>query len=139
MPAMNVVRFKVKPGREKQFLDHHRSSSRAGFAGFQGGSILQTGEQTFCLVGQWKDMQSLVDARPQMIRLLDGMRDLLEDLGGGTGVTDPVSGTVVLKLPAARAAKTAAKAKKATKAKKAPKRTAAPMRKAKKKAAKRSR
>ena len=33
-----------------------------------------------------------------MIAILDGKRDLLEDLGGGLGVTDPVSGDAVLEL-----------------------------------------
>ena len=31
-----------------------------------------------------------------MIAGLDRFRDMLEDLGGGLGVTDPVSGEVVL-------------------------------------------
>jgi hypothetical protein len=43
-------------------------------------------------------MQDIVDARPEMIRDLDRWRSLLEDLGGGLGVTDPVSGPVVLAL-----------------------------------------
>jgi hypothetical protein len=34
----------------------------------------------------------------QMIATLDSFRDTLEDLGGGLGVTDPVSGSVVLAL-----------------------------------------
>jgi hypothetical protein len=33
-----------------------------------------------------------------MIELLDYLRDTLEDLGGGLGITDPVSGPVVLEL-----------------------------------------
>jgi hypothetical protein len=33
-----------------------------------------------------------------MITTLDSFRDTLEDLGGGLGVTDPVSGRVVLAL-----------------------------------------
>ena len=33
------------------------------------------------------------------------MRDSLEDQGGGLGVTDPVSGEVVVKLAASKAAK----------------------------------
>ena len=107
MPAMNVVRFRVRPGHDQQFLDHHRSNTRAGFVGFNGGSIIKTGEGTYCLVGNWQNQQSMVNARPQMIALLDGMRGLLEDLGGGLGVTDPVSGEVVLTLPAAKGAKKA--------------------------------
>jgi hypothetical protein len=43
-------------------------------------------------------MDSLVAARPHMVATLDGFRDTLEDLGGGLGVTDPVSGPVVLEL-----------------------------------------
>ena len=47
-----------------------------------------------------------------MIGMLDSFRDDLEDLGGGLGLTDPVSGELVVKLPASKPAKKA-KAKKA--------------------------
>ena len=43
-------------------------------------------------------MESLANARTQMITTLDSFRDTLEDLGGDLGVTDPVSGPVVLAL-----------------------------------------
>lgn len=33
-----------------------------------------------------------------MIEGLDTMRDMLEDLGGGLGVTDPASGEAVLEV-----------------------------------------
>ena len=46
----------------------------------------------------------IVDARPLMTNILDGFREHLEDLGGGLGLTDPVSGEAVLKLPATKAA-----------------------------------
>lgn len=118
MTAFNVVRFRVKPGKEKEFIDYNRGARR-GFAGFRGGSLIQTGDRTFCLVGEWNDHQSLVDARPQMVAVLDGMRGLLEDLGGGMGVTDPASGDVVLELPGAAAKKTATKSAKKRAAKRA--------------------
>jgi hypothetical protein len=41
-------------------------------------------------------MDAIVAARPSMIATLDGMRDHLEDLGGGLGVTDPRSGEAVI-------------------------------------------
>jgi hypothetical protein len=44
----------------------------------------------------------MADARPIMIGLLDCMRGYLEDLGGGLGVTDPVSGEVVVTLKASK-------------------------------------
>jgi hypothetical protein len=125
MKTLNVVRFRVKPGREKEFIDYNRKARRR-FAGFLGGSLIRTGDQTFCMVGEWTDHQSLVNARPEMIDTLDGMRHLLEDLGGGLGVTDPVSGDVVVTLPAGKAPAKAAARKKAAKAAKRPaKKTAA--------------
>jgi len=33
-----------------------------------------------------------------MIGMLDSFRDTLEDLGGGLGVTDPISGNVVVDM-----------------------------------------
>ena len=104
MTAFNVVRFKVKPGNEQQFVDAHRKL-RPAFKGFLGGSLIKTGDQTFCFVGEWRTFQSIATARPQMIAFLDGFRDMLEDLGSGLGVTDPVSGQAVAKLAAPKPAK----------------------------------
>lgn len=104
MSAVNVVRFRVKPGFEQQFIEKHRSIRR-GFKGFLGGNLVRTGDRTFCMVGTWRNFKSLEAARPEMIALLDGFRDMLEDLGGGLGVTDPVSGEVVARMPAEKPAK----------------------------------
>jgi hypothetical protein len=119
MTAFNVVRFKVKPGNEQQFVDAHRKL-RPAFKGFLGGNLIKTGDQTFCFVGEWRTFQNIATARPQMIAFLDGFRDMLEDLGSGLGVTDPVSGQAVAKLAAPKAAK-----KKNAPARRKPKRTPA--------------
>jgi hypothetical protein len=108
--AFNVVRFKVKPGKEQQFVDAHRKS-RPAFKGFLGGNLIKTGDRTFCLVGEWRTFQNIANARPQMIALLDEFRAMLEDLGGGLGVTDAVSGQAVAKLAAPKAAKKKAPAR----------------------------
>lgn len=100
MNAFNIVRVSVKPGREEHFIAVNRRVNR-GLKGFRSGAIVKTGERTYFPVGEWVSLQSMVDARPKMIEMLDGFRDDLEDLGGGLGVTDPASGEVVLELPAA--------------------------------------
>ena len=97
MSAFNVVRFRVKPGREQDFIDAHRNV-RSNFAGFKRGSLVKTGEHTYCIIGEWDRFDSLVAARPKMVALLDSFRDTLEDLGDGLGLTDPVSGETVLEL-----------------------------------------
>jgi hypothetical protein len=104
MTAFNVVRFRVKPGREEDFLEFHRSAS-ADFSGYRGGVIIKTGDRAYCFIAGWNDFDSIVAARPQMIGMLDQMRDMLEDLGGGLGVTDPVSGETVVEMPAKMARK----------------------------------
>ena len=99
MKAYNVVRFRVKPGREREFVDKERELSREMVKGFHGGALVKTGDRTFCLIGEWENFDAIVAARPRMIAMLDQVRDLLEDLGGGLGVTDPLSGEAVLELP----------------------------------------
>ena len=117
MTAFNVVRFRVKPGSEQTFVDAHRNM-KPNFKGFIAGHLVKTGEQTFCMIGEWRTYDSIVAARQQMIGLLDGVRGLLEDLGGGLGLTDPVSGQSVVKLGAPPAAKKKTKKKAKKKAKK---------------------
>lgn len=97
MSAFNVVRFRVKPGREQEFVEAHRKVD-ADFAGCKRAALIKTGERTYCFVGEWQRYDDIVAARSKMVGLLDRFRDMLEDLGGGLGVTDPVSGEVVVDL-----------------------------------------
>lgn len=97
MTAFNVVRFRVKPGREAEFIAAHERS-REDLAGFKRFAMIKTGDRSYCVIGEWRSFQDLVAARPKMIAILDSFRDTLEDLGGGLGVTDPVSGEVVLEM-----------------------------------------
>ncbi len=97
MTAFNIVRFRVKPGRDQDFIDAHKRIE-ANWPGMQHANLIKTGERSYCIVGEWRDMDALAAARPNMIASLDSFRDTLEDLGGGLGLTDPVSGSVVLEL-----------------------------------------
>jgi hypothetical protein len=97
MTAFNAVRFRVKPGREQEFLDAHKKMS-TDWPGLQHVNMIKTGERTYCIIAEWSNMEALAKSRPNMIATLDSFRGTLEDLGGGLGVTDPVSGPVVLTL-----------------------------------------
>ena len=97
MTAFNAVRFRVKPGREQEFLNAHKKID-ATWPGLRHVNMIKTGERAYCIIAEWSDMDALANARPQMIATLDSFRDTLEDLGGGLGVTDPVAGPVVLAL-----------------------------------------
>lgn len=97
MTAYNLVRFRVKNGREQEFLDAHRHLKR-DFPGLRAGGLIKTGDRAYCFVGEWQDMASIAAVRPAMIANLDRFRDTLEDLGHGLGVTDPVSGELVVDI-----------------------------------------
>jgi hypothetical protein len=97
MTAFNVVRFRVKPGREQAFIEAHRRAD-PHFKGFLSGKLVKTGDRNFCMIGEWNSFDDLAAARPQMIGLLDTFRGDLEDLGDGLGVTDPVSGETVFEM-----------------------------------------
>ena len=97
MSAFNAVRFHVKPGRDQEFLDAHKKISR-DWPGLIRVNLIKTADRHYCIIGEWSDMDALAKARPAMTGTLDSFRDTLEDLGSGLGVTDPVSGPVVLEL-----------------------------------------
>jgi antibiotic biosynthesis monooxygenase (ABM) superfamily enzyme len=79
MTAFNCVRFKVKPGQDAAFLDAHKQVER-DWPGMRHANVIETGEGRYCIIAEWNDMESLAD------------------LGGELGVTDPMSGPVVLEL-----------------------------------------
>ena len=95
MTAFNAVRFRVKPGYDQEFLDAHKRVA-TDWQGLRRVNIIKTGEHDYCIIAEWSDMDAIIRARPQMIATLDTFRHVLEDLGGGLGATDPVSGPVVL-------------------------------------------
>ncbi|WP_431285112.1 antibiotic biosynthesis monooxygenase [Humitalea sp. 24SJ18S-53] len=97
MTAFNTVRFRVKPGRDQDFLDAHRNV-RPEWPGLVHANIIKTGDHSYCIIAEWTDAEALAGARPHMIATLNSFRDTLEDLGGGLGVTDAVSGPVVMAL-----------------------------------------
>ena len=63
MTAFNAVRFKVKPGREQEFLDVHRAINPQ-WPGMRHANIIKTGEHTFCIIAEWDSMDAMAAARP---------------------------------------------------------------------------
>ena len=100
MTAYNVVRFRVKPGMEDKFIESQRASLSNELKGVVEMAMIKTGDRSYCLIGKWHSFADIVAARPGMIAILDSIRPLLEDLGGGLGLTDPVSGETVIEAVA---------------------------------------
>ena len=95
---MNVVRSKVKDGKKDEFIKKLKEffDSMKGTEGLISMKQIQTGPNNMCIIGEWKDEQSIAKARDKMIAGLDSVRSLLEEISPELGVTDPVSGPVIL-------------------------------------------
>jgi hypothetical protein len=73
MTAFNAVRFRVKPGRDQEFLDAHKNIE-ATWPGLMHANIIKTGDRSYCIIAEWKDMDACIKARPNMITTLDSFR-----------------------------------------------------------------
>ena len=90
----NVVRFKVKPVYVDDFLKHF--SDLPSYEGKLSQILIKTGEQHYCGVGLWESENAVVEARPAMIASLGTVRHMLDEISPEMGVTDAVSGPVVV-------------------------------------------
>ena len=97
MTAFNAVRFRVSPGRDQEFLNAHKNIHE-DWPGLVHANIIKTGDRSYCIIAEWTGVDAVARARPAMIATLNSFRDTLEDLGGGLGVTEAVSGPVVMAL-----------------------------------------
>ena len=89
----NVVRFRVKSGKQAEFESLFSKADK--WDGQLIHILARTGEQSYVGYGLWQSEEHMQNAMPQMISLLDSTRHLLEELSPELGVTDPVSGSVV--------------------------------------------
>ena len=63
MTAFNAVRFRVKPGRDQEFLDAHKKVE-AAWPGLIHANIIKTGDRSYCIIAEWNDMDACIAARP---------------------------------------------------------------------------
>ena len=76
MTAYNLVRFRVKPGHEKEFVDAHKAMDRSSMKGLRKATLIKTGDRTYAFVGEWNAMSDIAAARSIMIANLDKTRFL---------------------------------------------------------------
>ncbi len=91
---LNNVRVLCKQGGEEWFIA--ATEAWVNPKGMLHDFWAKTGDRRYCFVGIRKSEDNLVVARPQMIEHLNPVRDFFEELFPELGVTDPVSGPVVI-------------------------------------------
>ncbi|MDB9986167.1 hypothetical protein OAD84_04310 [Pelagibacterales bacterium] len=94
MEYINIVRAKVKPDHLDEYMELNKEFPK--FKGMLESKLVKTGDFTFCYVGTWESEEAIAAERDNMIANLDKMRPMLEELSPELGLTDPVSGLVVI-------------------------------------------
>ena len=92
---MNVVRFKLKSDCIEKYFE---VIDKTNFEGMTQRYIAKTGENDYCFVGIRRNAEVIAAQRPAMIKHLDEVKELMEELSPELGVTDPVSGNVISKV-----------------------------------------
>jgi len=95
---MNVVRSKVKEDKKDEYMKKLKEffNNTKGTDGLISMKQIQTGPNNMCIIGEWKDEQSIAKARDKMIAGLNTARPLLEEISPELDLTDPVSGPVIM-------------------------------------------
>ena len=94
MEFMNIVRARVKPEHLDEYMKLNEEFPI--YDGMLSSKLIKTGDYTFCYVGTWESEDAIAAQRDNMIANLNTMRHMLEELSPELGVTDPVSGSVVV-------------------------------------------
>lgn len=94
MEFINIVRVKVKPDHIDEYMQLNKEFPV--YEGQKMSRLVKTGDNTFCYVGIWESEEAIAAQRDAMIAGLDTMRHTLEEISPDLGVTDPVSGPVVI-------------------------------------------
>ena len=58
--------------------------------------VVDCGEGKVSTTVQWQSQDALIEVRPALISFLDSVRLLLEEISPELGVTDPISGEIIL-------------------------------------------
>jgi len=95
---INVVRSKVKESKKDEYIKKLKEffHSMKDTEGLISMKQIQTGPNNYCIIGEWKNEDAITKARPKMIAGLDAVRSMLEEISPELGVTDPVSGPVIM-------------------------------------------
>ena len=92
---VNVVKVKVKPPLRNKYIKLVKA--RPKFKGHTSALFVETAKSQFHMIGVWKSKRNIIKARPKMIEFLNTLRHTLKKLSPRLGVTDPASGSVIVK------------------------------------------
>ena len=94
MKSCNEVRYQVKPEHKYEYIK--AMSKLELMESNLSHKLIQTGDYQFCEIYEWETEEALASAMSNMIKFLDSFRHTLEEISPELGVTDPVSGPIIV-------------------------------------------
>ena len=91
---INVVKYKIKDGSKDGCLT--KINEMPKYKGLISSKYIETGINSYCYLGEWVSEGAYKTAYPKLIEFLDTIRNFLKEISPELGVTDPVSGPVVI-------------------------------------------
>ena len=91
---INVVKYKIKDGSKDVCLK--KINEMPKYEDLISSKYIETGANSYCFIGEWVSKGAYKTAYPKLIEFLDTIRNFLKEISPELGVTDPVSGPVVI-------------------------------------------
>jgi len=92
------VRFKVNEDNRDAFIGALKTFNPKDFDGAISHQVIDSGNGRFASSIEWENQNALVSVRPDLIKFLDSARHLLEKISPELGLTDPISGEIVIEV-----------------------------------------
>ena len=93
--AMNIVRYKPKANKKSSVIEAHKKWEKQSLDGAISLKVVDCGD-VCCGLIEWENEEKMQSAMPQLVEFLDTIRDDLDEVSPELGVTDPVSGKLVV-------------------------------------------
>ena len=92
---ISSVRFKPKKQNKTEFINYLKTFKTSNYKGCKRPLVIDAGERMMSFV-EWENENCLSAERENLIKFLDGCRHMLEELSPELGVTDPISGPLII-------------------------------------------
>ena len=78
------------------FIQEFKSFNISDYEDALSHQVVDCGDGKFPTTVQWQSQDALIKARPALISFLDSVRPLLEEISPELGITNPISGELIL-------------------------------------------
>ena len=92
---ISSVRFQAKTGQEEVLIKAVSQFDVSQYPGCHSHQIVDAGNGRFQTTIVWDNKDAIAAARPELIKFLNALRPMLDEISPELGVTDSISGPII--------------------------------------------